>query len=249
MRADQIMTRRVITCGPDATIVEAADTMLRHHISGLPVVDKSGKLIGIISEGDFVRRAEIGTERRRGRWLEFLVGSGKSAAEFVRGHGRKVEEIMTPNPHTITEDTQIEAVAQIMEAKNIKRLPVLRRTELVGIVTRSNLVQAVAHLARHVPQPTDDDDGIRKKVTTAIESTKWSPDRLTVMVRDGVVTLFGLVKNEPSRRAAIVAAENVPGVTNVHDCLLTFPPPEEGLGGGDFASLREEPPTADDAPL
>jgi CBS domain-containing protein len=249
MRADQIMTRRVITCSPDASIVEAAETMLRHHISGLPVVDAAGRLVGIVSQGDFIRRAEIGTERKRRRWLGFLVSSGKSATEFVRERGRKVHEIMTPNPHTITEHTQIEAVAKIMESRNIKRLPVLRGTELVGIVTRSNLVQAVAHLARDVPQPTDDDDHIRDEVIAAIACQTWSPSLLNVIVHDGVATLFGYVTDDRARSAAIVAAENVSGVRDVHDYLSTYPPPEEELGGGDIASLEEEPETADDMSL
>lgn len=249
MRADQIMTRRVITCGPDASIVDAAEAMLKHHISGLPVVDAAGKLVGIVSQGDFVRRAEIGTERKRGRWLRFLVSSGRSATEFVRERGRKVHEIMTPNPETITEQTQIEIVAKLMESKNIKRLPVLRGTELVGIVTRSNLVHAVAHIARDVPQPTDDDDHIREGVIAAIECKKWSPSLSNVIVHDGVVTLFGYVTNDHARSAAIVAAENVPGVRDVHDYLSTYPLPEEELGGGDIASLEDEPTTADDMPL
>jgi CBS domain-containing protein len=249
MRADQIMTRRVITCGPDASIIDAAEAMLQHHISGLPVVDAAGKLVGIVSQGDFVRRAEIGTERKRGLWLRFLVGSGRSATEFVREQGRKVHEIMTPNPQTITEQTQIEIVAKTMESKNIKRLPVLRGTELVGIVTRSNLVHAVAHLARDVPQPTDDDDHIREGVIAAIECKKWSPSLSNVIVHDGVVTLFGYVTNDHARSAAIVAAENVPGVRDVHDYLSTYPLPEEELGGGDIASPEDEPTTADDMPL
>jgi CBS domain-containing protein len=249
MRADQIMTRQVITCLPDASIVEAADTMLQHHVSGLPVVDAAGRLVGIISQGDFVRRAEIGTERRHGRWHDFLFGPGKSPAEYVREQGRKVHEVMTPNPRTITEDTDIETVARLMEAKNIKRLPVLRGTELAGIVTRSNLVQAVAHFDRGAPRPTDDDDHIRDKITAALERPNWSPSRLNVLVQDGVATLFGFVANEQSRRATIVAAENVPGVRNVRDCLSKFPPPEDESGGGDIASLEEESPTEDDISL
>lgn len=135
MRAHQIMTKRVITVHPDMTIVDAANTMLRQHISGLPVVNAAGKMVGIISEGDFIRRAEIGTQRRRMRWLKFLLGAGKDASDFVREQGRKVGEIMTPDPCTVSEDTLLEDIVRMMEKNSVKRLPVMRGSQIVGIVT------------------------------------------------------------------------------------------------------------------
>jgi len=215
MRADQIMTPEVITVGADASIVEAIHKMLQHHVSGLPVVDAEGKLIGIISEGDFIRRAEIGTERKRGRWLNCLVGPDQIAADFVREHGRKVRQIMTPDPVTVAEHTSLAQIVPVMESYNVKRLPVLRGDRLVGIVTRSDFL----------------------------------PCRLNVMVRDGVVSLGGVVKSEKARQAAIVAAENVPDVKKVQNHLCIYPSPEDDLGGGDFVSLQEQPSTQDDEPL
>jgi len=215
MRADQIMTAEVITVGADASIVEAIHKMLQHHVSGLPVVDAEGKLIGIISEGDFIRRAEIGTERKRGRWLNCLVGPDQIAADFVHEHGRKVRQIMTPDPVTVAEHTSLAQIVQVMESYNVKRLPVLRGDRLVGIVTRSDFL----------------------------------PCRLNVMVRDGVVSLGGVVKSEKARQAAIVAAENVPDVKKVQNHLCIYPSPEDDLGGGDFVSLQEQPSTQDDEPL
>jgi CBS domain-containing protein len=219
MRAHQIMTRQVITVTADAPILEAANSMLQNHVSGLPVVDEAGKLVGIVSQGDFIRRAEIGTERKRGRWLKFLVGPVKAATDFVHERGRKVSEVMTPNPWTITEDTLLEDVVQLMEHNNIKRLPVLRGDRLVGIVTRSNLLQAVAELAREIPDPTADDDHIRNRIIASIEKADWSPFGLGVIVRGGNVHLSGVITNENSRQASIVAAENVSGVNKVHDHL------------------------------
>src|ERR1700739_74828 len=143
MRAHQIMTRPVITVTPETTIIEAANTMLQRHVSGLPVVDAAGKLVGIISEGDFIRRSEIGTQRKRGRFLKFILGSGKEATDFVHEHGRKSAEIMTPEPLTINEDTDLEKIVEIMEENHVKRLPVTRGDKLVGVVSRSNLLQAV----------------------------------------------------------------------------------------------------------
>src|SRR5262249_39020345 len=146
MRAHQIMTKKVITVRPESSIVDAARLMLEHHISGLPVVDNSARLVGILSEGDFLRRSEIGTQRRRPRWLQFFVGPGRAANEFVHQSGRKVEEIMACQPVTVTEDTQLEELVTLMEKYDIKRLPVMRGDKLVGIVTRANLLQAVASL-------------------------------------------------------------------------------------------------------
>jgi CBS domain-containing protein len=108
MRAHQIMTRSVITIAPDSTILEAANTMLQHHVSGLPVVDAAGKLVGVVSEGDFIRRSEIGTQRKRGRWLKFLLGAVATASDYVHEHGRKVSEVMTIDPVTVAEDATLE---------------------------------------------------------------------------------------------------------------------------------------------
>jgi len=217
MRAHQIMTRSVFTIMPDATILEAAKTMLRHHVSGLPVVDAAGKLVGIVSEGDFVRRGEIGTQRKRGRWLTLLLGD--SVADYIREHGRKVSDVMTSEPITVTEDATLEDIVNAMETNDIKRLPVMRGDNLVGIISRANLLQAVASLAREIPDPTADDDHIRRRIIQALEKTDWSPFGLNVIVRDGIVHLSGFIIEEQSRQAAMVAVRNVAGVKQVHDHL------------------------------
>jgi CBS domain-containing protein len=219
MRAHQIMTRPVITVTPETTIVEAANTMLQRHVSGLPVVDAAGKLVGIISEGDFIRRGEIGTQRKRGRFLKFILGPGKEATDFVREQGRKIAEIMTPEPLTINEDTDLGEIVELMEKNNVKRLPVMRGDKLVGIVSRSNLLQAVASLARQIPDPTADDDHIRNRIIDTLEKKDWCPFGLSVIVRDGIVHLSGVITEERSRQATVVAAENVAGVRKVHDHL------------------------------
>jgi len=219
MRAHQIMTRPVVTVTPDTSIVEAASIMLQRHVSGLPVVDASDKLVGIVSEGDFIRRSEIGTGRKRGRWLRFILGPGKSAADFVHEHGRKVSEVMTNSPLTITEDASLAEIVELMEQNHVKRLPVVRADRVVGIVSRANLLQAVATLARQVPDPTADDDHIRNRVIDTLEKTDWCPFGLSVIVKDGIVHLSGVITEERSRQAAVVAAENVSGVKTVHDHL------------------------------
>ena len=219
MRAHQIMTRPVITVTPETTILEAANTMLQKHVSGLPVVDASGKLVGIISEGDFLRRSEIGTQRKRSGFLKFILGPSAAATDFIRESGSKVFEIMTPQPVTITEDTPLEEIVRRMENNNVKRLPVTRGDKIVGIVSRANLLQAVASLARQIPDPTADDDHIRNRVIDALERNNWCPFGLTVIVRDGIVHLSGVITEESSRQATVVATENVAGVKKVHDHL------------------------------
>jgi len=219
MRAHQIMTRSVISVTPDTTVVEAANIMLQRHVSGLPGVDEKGKLVGVVSEGDFIRRSEIGTQRKRGRWLRFILGPGKSASDFVHEHGRKVSEVMTAQPLTITEDTALAEIVDLMERNNVKRLPVVRGDKVVGIVSRANLLQAVASLARQVPDPTADDDHIRNRIIDALEKTDWCPFGLNVIVRDGIVHLSGVITEERARQAAVVATENVEGVKKVHDHL------------------------------
>ena len=237
MRAHHIMTRKVTTVKADTPILDAANLMLQQHISGLPVVDETGKLIGMVSEGDFIRRSEIGTRRLRIRWLDFLMGSGKVAVNFVHERGRKVGEIMTQDDLcTATEDMPLEELVRLMERHNVKRLPVMRGDRLVGIVTRSDLLRAVASFARDVPDPTADDDHIRKRVIASIEDNDWRPAQLGVTVRDGIVHLSGIIRDEQFRQAAIVAAENVSGVKLVHDHLYLF----DAMSGLSFRSPEDE---------
>lgn len=237
MRAHQIMTRKVITVKPDTAIVDAANIMLQHHISGLPVVSEAGRLIGVVSEGDFIRRSEIGTQRPRIRWLDFLMGAGKSALDFVHEEGRKVGEIMTRDGLcTATENISLEELVRLMERNNVKRVPVVQGEALVGIVTRSDLLRAVASYARDVPDPTADDDHIRSRVIASIERNEWQPMQLGVTVRDGIVHLCGMITDERFRQATIVAAENVAGVRLVHDHLYLF----DTMSGLSFRSPEDE---------
>lgn len=237
MRTHQIMTHKLITVKADTPIVEAAKLMLESHISGLPVVDDAGRLLGIVSESDFMRRSEIGTHGPRIRWLDFLMGTEKAAIDFVREHGRKVSAIMTRETlFTATEDMPLEELVRLMERQNIKRLPVIRGDLLVGIVTRADLLRAVASLARDVPDPTANDDHVRRRVIASIEKNEWQPIGLGVTVRDGIVYLSGMITDEAHRQAAIVAAENVSGVKLVRDHLYLFDP----VSGLTFRSPKDE---------
>jgi CBS domain-containing protein len=225
MKAKDVMTRNVISIAPDMTVLQAARLMLQHHISGLPVIDKAGKLIGVLSEGDFLRRQETRTERRRSRWLEFLMGPGRSAAEFTHSHGSKVSEVMTDDVHTVSEDSSLEEIVELMERYRIKRVPVLRGSEVVGIVTRSNLMQAMVSLERKAPPTAADDTTIREQLLAVMQKEQWAPAAMTnVVVRDGVVELWGVILDERQRDALKVAAENIPGVKAVKDHLVWVEP-------------------------
>lgn len=219
MRAHQIMTNDVITVTPHTTIEKAAKIMLQTHVSGLPVLDDAGKLVGIVSESDFLRRGEIGTGRKRPTWLQFFLGPGKAASEYIHERGRKVEDVMTQDPITVDEETPLEDLVRLMEKNDIKRLPVMSGNVLKGIVTRSNILQAVASIAHEIPDPTADDEHIRDRILRTVNKTDWRPISLEVTVRNGIVHLYGLITTDEARQATIVAAENTAGVKKVHDHL------------------------------
>jgi CBS domain-containing protein len=219
MRARQVMTKGCITLTPRTKIEEAAQIMLQNHVSGLPVLDDAGRLVGIVSERDFLRRGEIGTGRKRPAWLEFFMGPGHAVAEFVHERGRRVEDGMTPDPITVEEETPLEDLVHLMEKKGVKRLPVMSGRTLKGIVTRSNLLQAVASMAHEIPDPTADDDHIRDRILRAVNKTDWRPIGFDVSVRNGVVHLHGIITTDQARQATIVAAEHTAGVKEVHDHL------------------------------
>jgi CBS domain-containing protein len=235
MEVKDVMTPKVITIAAGDSVLKAARLMLQNHISGLPVVDRNGKLVGIVTEGDFLRRSEIGTQRRRPRWLEFIVGPGWLADEYARASGRKVEEVMTPDPYTVTEDDSLEHLVEVMQRRRIKRLPVMRDGQMVGIVSRANLMLALASLARQAPPATGPDGPIRHQILAALAGQPWAPD-VNVVVRNGIVEVSGVITDERERRGVIVVVENVPGVREVHDHLVWVEP----MSGMVFSSAEDE---------
>jgi CBS domain-containing protein len=225
MKAGDIMSPRVVSIAPDANVLEAIRLMLQKHISGLPVIDKSGALVGVVTEGDFLRRTETGTERKRPRWLEFLMGPRRMADEYVHTHARKVDDVMTREPITVTEDASLDAVVRIMERKRIKRLPVMRGKEVVGIVSRANLLHALASLGAAAPPPAKTDAAIRQQLLAEFDKQTWAPVALIdAMVKDGVVELWGTITEESQGEALKVLAENIPGVTSVVSHLTWIEP-------------------------
>jgi CBS domain-containing protein len=225
MKAKDVMTTNVITVAPDASVLEALRLMLQHQISGLPVVDRNGDLVGIVTEGDFLRRAETGTERKRPRWLEFLVGPGTLARDYVRSHARRVNEVMTYDVETVTDEAELGDVVNLMEKRRIKRVPVLRDDRLVGIVSRANLLRALASVAAEIGPVLQSDEAIRDKVTAELDRQSFGPGHMIdVVVRNGVVELWGTVVDPAQRDAARVAAETVPGVKAVKSHIVWVEP-------------------------
>jgi CBS domain-containing protein len=234
MQVCDVMTPNVISVRGDESILKAARLMLQNRISGLPVVDANGALVGVVTEGDFLRRGEIGTTRQRPKWLEFLVGPGRLASEYVHESGRKVAEVMTPDPLTVGENDSLETVVKLMERRRIKRLPVMRDGRMVGIISRANLMHALASLARETPPASTDDAAIRDRILAALAKVHWAFG-VNVVVKDGVAEIWGTIMDERERQGCIVAAENVPGVKQVHDHLVWVEP----MSGMAFASSED----------
>jgi CBS domain-containing protein len=225
VKASDIMSPHVVSIAPDASVLEAIRVMLQKHISGLPVIDKSGALVGIVTEGDFLRRTETGTERKRPRWLEFLLGPRRMADEYVHTHARKVEEVMTREPVTITEDTSLDEVVRILERRRIKRVPVVRGTQVVGILSRANLMLALANIGAAAPSPAKSDRAIRQQLLAEFDKQTWAPVALIdAVVKNGVVELWGTITEESQGEALKVCAENIPGVTSVVSHLTWIEP-------------------------
>ena len=229
MHAKDVMTPIVISVASDAPISAAARLMLQNKISGLPVVDKSGKLVGIVTEGDFLRRAEIGTQRRRARWIEFLIGPGQLADEYSRSSGRSVSDVMTRDVHAVNVDASLEDIVRIMERRRVKRVPVVAEGKIVGIVTRANLLHALAGIADEIAPSSADDTAIRDQIFAEMKRQTWAPiAMIDVTVRKGVVQLSGALTNKRQRQALRILAENIPGVKKVQDDLVWFEP-ETGM--------------------
>lgn len=224
MKVSEVMSRNVVSAQPEMPVAEAIGLMLDRGISGLPVVEADGSVVGMLTEGDLLRRSETGTQKRRGRWLELLLGPGRLAGEYVRTHGRVVGELMTREVVAVAEDSPLDEVVALMEANRIKRLPVLREGKLVGIVSRADLLRALRHSLGAAPL-AQGDAAIRERVLAEIARAAWSPrEGIGVGVEGGVVDLAGVVFDEKQREALIVAAENVPGVKAVRDHLVWVEP-------------------------
>jgi CBS domain-containing protein len=218
MNASDIMTSPVITVGPDTLVRHIAGLLFKHRISAVAVLE-NGKLVGIVSEADLLHRHEIGTDRsaRTGSWWLQLFSADRSIGDYVKSHARRARDIMTQDVVSVTPDTPVAQIAALLEKHRIKRVPVLQDGRLAGIVSRSNLVQALATKGRSLEAGDSGDAAIRARLSAELERQPWWPMASNIIVTDGVVHYFGVVQSEDQRQPARVAAENVPGVRRVED--------------------------------
>ncbi len=220
-----VMTTPVVTIAASASILDAAQLMLANRISGLPVVGPDGGLVGMVTEGDFLRRGELGTTADRSPWLEAFTSPGRLAADYVRSHGRKVEEIMTADLVTTGRAETLNAAVEVMIRHHIKRLPVVESGRLIGIIARSDLVRELLQVLSNASPEPESDAQIRTAILDELGRQSWTIRGLIrIDVADGAVELSGPVFDDREREAIRVVVENVPGVTSVVDRMLRIEP-------------------------
>jgi CBS-domain-containing membrane protein len=223
MRAEELMTMDVVTARPETEVSEVAWRLVKNRVSALPVVDADRRILGIISEGDLMRRPDAaGTERHPSWWLSMLADPKQRAREYVKAHGRRAKDVMTREVITVSPDTPMEEIAKILEKHHIKRVPVLRDGELVGIVSRANLLRGL--IARKAAGPASGDDtSVRRDVLKSIEDSGVRNAFIDVVVAGGVAQLWGAAESDDEKDAVRVAASNTPGVGRVENNISVFP--------------------------
>jgi CBS domain-containing protein len=225
MRASDVMVTDVITVKPNSNVQDVAKLLLANRISAVPVIDDAGKLVGMVSEGDLLRRSEADTGHERAWWLRLLMGRENLAAEYLREHSRKVADVMTRGIISAEPDTSVADIATLLERHRIKRVPIVRNGNVVGIVSRANLIQALATFRKKLTssQPVADAE-LREKIALRLKSEPWlRPFLVNVTVTDGAIDLWGLVDSLVEKKALHVAVENTPGVKAVNDNVLVRP--------------------------
>ena len=225
MKVSDVMTHTPVTTTPSASIEEAANIMVRMRVSGLPVVDATGAVVGMLTEGDLLRRVELGTTGRRPGWLSSFLAPGRVAHDYVRTHGRTVSEVMTRSVISISPESPLAEVVAVMDAQQVKRLPVLKKGRLIGIISRFDLLRALTQLlaVHHVVATSDAE--LRRRVLAEIDKHPWAPRvNINATVENGVVELRGAVTDDRERVGLRVIAENTPGVKGVRDRLIWVEP-------------------------
>jgi CBS domain-containing protein len=224
MLVADLMKQPAMTVRPDTTLMDAARIMLANRISGLPVVDAAGQLVGMVTEDDLLKRAELDTEGGQPGWLKTIFFPSATAADYVRTHGRQVEEVMSRHPLTVTKQTPLADVTALMHGKRIKRLPVIEDGRVIGIISRADILAALAAKLIEV-KPAFTDLAIKDSILTTLKRERWAPQSgIRVEVKDSVVTLEGIIFSDDERQAVHVIAENTQGVKKVNDNLVYVDP-------------------------
>jgi CBS-domain-containing membrane protein len=221
MNASDVLVRDVVTVGPDDDVSKAVRLLVDHDISALPVIDSERRVIGVLSEADLIHREKIGTAKRRTWWLEAITPASVLALDYAKSHGRKVSELMSENVISADENTSLSDLANILEKHGIKRVPILKDGKLIGIVSRANLIQALASAPPKDESNQLADRGIREAILERLAEQSWTDfGERNVVVTNGVVHLWGLVSSPEERKALLALAESVPGVREVSDEMI-----------------------------
>jgi CBS domain-containing protein len=222
MKAQDVMVRDVVTVAPDTKVAEAVALLVKHDISALPVVDANGNLVGILSEADLLQREELGAEHHHPWWMETLMPASKLAEEFSKAHGKTVTEVMSTDVISAREDTPVSEIAALLERHRIKRVPIVSDGKVVGIVSRSNLIQALASSKPASEPKSATDRSIRLELLERLgEQQRWTDfGSRNIIVQDGVVHLWGLISSESERKALTALAQGIPGVSEVEDEMI-----------------------------
>jgi len=230
MKAQDIMTRDVITVSPDTPVRDIAGLMMDKHISGVPVVTDNGSIIGIVSESDLLHRAELGTERKHKWWFRTFGDSDALARDYAKAHGLKAHDVMSRYIVSVRDDAELRDVADILDSRGIKRVPVLREDRLVGIITRRDLVRALTQVQTFKGAERIDNAALHKALHERIHSQSWLNDTyINLIVNDGVVELWGFVVTRDQHRALRALVEETDGVTRVEDKLSVVGPLRGGI--------------------
>ena len=224
MKAKDVMTTEVVCADPETSVRAIAQALLKHRISAVPVADANGRVIGIVSEGDLMRRPESETGRPRSWWLELIETPADRASEYLKSHGLTARDVMTREPITVTEDTPLEEIAVLLERKAIKRVPVLRDGKLAGIVSRADLLHGLVARAGQALKPAPPAPPTRDAVIAGIRDAGLSLEYVNVVVADDAVHLWGAVESALQRDALALAAKRTPGVARVENHLVVLPP-------------------------
>jgi CBS domain-containing protein len=221
MKAQDVMVRNVLTVGPDTSVADAVAMLVKHDISALPVVNPDDSLIGILSEADLLEREELGAEHHYPWWIESLMPASKLAERFAKAHGKRVSEVMSTNVIFASEDTPVSEIAALLETHRIKRVPIINDSKIVGIVSRSNLMQALASCKLAEPK-SKTDRSIRIELLDRLrQQQRWTDfGERNIIVQDGVVHLWGLISSDAERKALAALAEGIPGVVSVCDEMI-----------------------------
>jgi CBS domain-containing protein len=226
MKVRDVMTTDIRAVSPDASIDEVIVIMTKRRVSGVPVVDEAGLLVGMLTEGDLLRRAETGTgDHLRPLFIDLLIGSSREAADYIRTHSRRVGDLMTAHVLTVSENDELRDVVRLMERRRIRRVPVVRAGRLVGIVSRFDLIAALGRALAALPHQPATDAEVTAEVEHELRTGPWlARSSVGVRVENGVATLEGIIHDEPMRDAIRVAVQNVPGVIAVRDRIVFVEP-------------------------